>query len=77
VALDKAIGSGSPGATTAGGQSRETGAVRLLLNRAWREENSWNKAGSEHVFPRTPALQGWEFQHANQRDLLVCMRTIS
>ena len=54
-------GSGSP-ETTAGGQPRETGAERQLLNRSWSEEKSWNKARSEHVSPRTPALQGWEFQ---------------
>lgn len=55
VVHDNAIGSGSPG-TTAGGQHRETGAVRLLLNRSWCEENSWNEAEPEHVSPRTPAL---------------------
>ena len=52
-------GSGSP-ETTAGGQPRETRAERQLLNRSWSEEKSWNKARSEHVSPRTPALQGWE-----------------
>jgi|GEM_PF-3761150 len=54
VVHDQAIGSGSPG-TTAGGQHRETGAVRRLRNRSWGEENSWNEAGSVHVSPRTPA----------------------
>jgi transposase len=52
---DKAIGSGSPG-TTAGGQHRETGAVRQLLDRSWCEERSWNEAEPEHVTPRTPQL---------------------
>ena len=56
VAHYKAVGSGSPGAT-AGGQPWETGAVRLLLNRLWCEENPWNKAEPEHVSPRTPGLQ--------------------
>ena len=57
VEQEKASGSGSPGAT-AGGQQRETGAERQLRNRSWSEEKSWNKARSEHVLPRTPALQG-------------------
>ena len=56
VAHYKAVGSGSPG-TTAGGQHWETGAERLLLNRLWCEENSWNKARPEHVSPKTPGLQ--------------------
>ena len=56
VAHYQAVGSGSPG-TTAGGQLWETGAERLLLNRAWCEEISWNKASPEHVPPRTPGLQ--------------------
>ena len=56
VAQDQAVGSGSPGAT-AGGQHRETGAGRLLLKHVWCEEKSWNKAGPEHVLPRTPGLQ--------------------
>ena len=55
VAQAKAVGSGSPGAT-AEGQHRETGAVRLLLNRLWCEEESWNEARPEHVSPRTPWL---------------------
>ena len=50
-------GSGSP-EITAAGQHRESGAERQLLNRAWSEEKSWNKARSEHVLPRTPTLQG-------------------
>ena len=56
VAHYQALGSGSPGAT-AGGWHRETGAERLPLNRLWCEENSWNKAGPEHVSPGTPGLQ--------------------
>jgi len=55
VEHDQAIGSGSPG-TTAGGRHRETGAVRLLLDRSWCEENSWKEAEPEHVSPRTPQL---------------------
>ena len=55
VEHDKAIGSGSPGATAVR-QHRETGAERRLLSRSWCEEKSWNEAGSKHVSPRTPAL---------------------
>jgi putative transposase len=55
MAYVKAVGSGSPGAT-AGGQHRETGALRLLLDRLWYEENPWNEARPECVSPRTPAL---------------------
>ena len=41
------------------GQYHETGAVRRLLHRAGREEKPWNEAGSKHVPPRAPALEGW------------------
>jgi hypothetical protein len=52
VALDKAIGSGWAALEN---RSREAAAQPCVVR-----GKSCNKAGSEHVSPRTPALQGWE-----------------
>ena len=51
VALDKAIGSGWAALEN---RSREAAAQPCVVR-----GKSCNKAGSEHVSPRTPALQSW------------------
>ena len=58
-------GSGSP-ETTAGGQYRETGAERQLLNRSKCEEKSWNLRMS---LQEPPSFSCGEFQEL-ARELL-------